>query len=65
MKHVGWIRAVWQTAAMLAALLSAAQRLYAQEGAIAGTAVISGSQRTLSGVQTPLRSSRCRGCFRA
>ncbi|MEO7082962.1 MAG: SusC/RagA family TonB-linked outer membrane protein [Gemmatimonadaceae bacterium] len=51
MRNVGWTRAAWQSAALLAVLLSAPRRLHAQGGSVAGTVVVSGSQRGLSGAQ--------------
>ena len=61
MRNVGWTRATWHAAAALAVLLSASQRLHAQDGAIAGTAVVSGSQRALPGVQISVSGQAGRG----
>ncbi len=61
MKHVGWTRAMWQSAAMLAVLLTAPQRLLAQEGVVAGTVVVSGSLRALPGVQVTVSGQAGKG----
>jgi TonB-linked SusC/RagA family outer membrane protein len=61
MRNVGWIRATWHAAAGLALLAAAPQRLHAQEGTVAGTAVVSGSQRGLPGVQVSISGQTGRG----
>lgn len=61
MNNVGWTRATCQAAAVLAALVFAPQRLHAQEGAILGTVVSSGSQRAIPGVQITVAGQTGRG----
>jgi TonB-linked SusC/RagA family outer membrane protein len=58
-----WHRATWQAAAMIAVLLGAPRSLMAQDGAIAGTVVVSGSQRALPGVQVSVAGQVGRGAI--